>query len=170
MKKHTLFVVLASLVIAIAASSAVAATSATGVTPANGNDYVLPDGSVYQQNDDGSFSWIPNVDTANAMGIDWNALTVVDELSGPTGDPFPSVLGLANPSFDRLGGVAVTPANGNDVILPDGTVYQGNDDGTYSWIPDVATASAMGVVWNALTAVDELPGPLGTPFASVSVS
>jgi hypothetical protein len=168
MNKNTFLTAVASLAIAVAAPSAIAATSGAGVTPANGNDVVLPDGSVYQQNDDGSFSWVPNVATANAMGVDWNSLTQVDELSGPTADPFPSVLTLANPSFNRVGGLTVTPANGNDVILPDGTVYQGNDDGTYSWIPDVATATAMGLDWTTLNVVDELPGPVGTPFTSVT--
>jgi hypothetical protein len=59
---------------------------------------------------------------------------------------------------------SVTPANGNDVVLPDGSVWQGNPDGSYSWIPDVATADAMGVDWNTLQPVDSLPGPVGTPF------
>ncbi len=127
----------------------------------------LPDGSVYQANDDGTFSLIPDVATANAMKLVWNTLQPVDEVPGPTAAPFASVVPLVNPSFNRLAGVPLTRANGNDVVLPDGSVYQGNDDGTYSWIPNVATANAMGVVWNALQPVDELPGPEGTAFPSV---
>ncbi len=55
----------------------------------------------------------------------------------------PSALAAATP---------VSPANGNDVELPNGSVYQGNDDGTFSWIPDVATADAMGIDWSNLAA------------------
>jgi hypothetical protein len=150
-------------------------TAEPGVTPANGNDVVLPDGSVYQGNADGSYSWIPNAATANAMGIDWSSLQPVDTLPGPLGAPFPSVVGLANASLNPLASGAakspapssatnVTPANGNDVVLPYGSVYQGNADGSYSWIPDVATGDAMGIDWNALIPVDALPGPVGTPF------
>ena len=47
------------------------------------------------------------------------------------------------------------------VVLPDGSVYQGNSDGTRSWIPDIATANAMGFQWNNLVAVDARPGPVG---------
>jgi hypothetical protein len=142
------------------------------ITPANGNDVVLPDGTVYQQNDDGTYSWIPNVATANAMGLDWGNLQQVATLPGPVGDRFPAVVELSNASANRAGTSsatapakpAVAKANGNDVVLPDGTVYQLNDDGSYSWIPDVATANAMGLDWNSLQLLDELDGPLGTPF------
>ena len=60
-------------------------------TPANGSDFVLPDGQVYQENADGSFSCIPDVATGNAMGLDWNALTPIDCLPGPIGAPLPRV-------------------------------------------------------------------------------
>ena len=107
------------------------------------------------------------------MGLDWSSLQTVDVLPGPVGPRFTSVAELSNASVVRSGTAtapattatpAVAKANGNDVILPDGTVYQGNDDGTYSWIPDVATGNAMHLDWNSLEAVDELPGPVGTPF------
>jgi hypothetical protein len=107
------------------------------------------------------------------MGIDWNGLQPVETLDGPEGDPFPPVLVLTNASANALGTSAaaakpvVTKANGNDVILPDGSVYQLNDDGSYSWIPDVATANAMGVDWNGLEAVETLDGPEGDPFPKV---
>ncbi len=151
---------------------------APGVTPANGNDVVLPDGSVYQENADGSYSWIPDAVTANAMGIDWAALQSVDQLPGPVGTPFPAVVGLANASFNPLAAAGstgspsvkkpvVTPANGNDVVLPDNSVWQGNNDGTFSWIPDVATANAMGINWNNLVQVNALPGPIALPFPHV---
>jgi hypothetical protein len=72
------------------------------------------------------------------------------------------------PALAAAAGPSVTPANGNDVVLPDGSVYQLNDDGSYSRIPDLATASAMGLDWNALQLVDGLPGPAGTPFTKVA--
>ncbi len=61
----------------------------------------------------------------------------------------------------------MTPANGNDVLLPDGSLWQGNDDGSWSWIPDLATAHAMGVNWNTLQLMDSLRGPVGAPFTPV---
>jgi hypothetical protein len=149
-----------------------------GIAQANGNDVVLPNGSVYQENADGSYSWIPTLATANAMGVNWGSLQQVDVLPGPVGPPFPAIVGLANAEVNPLAKagstsstpapeVAVTPANGNDVILPDGSIWQGNSDGSYSWIPDVATAKAMGLNWNTLQSVDSLPGPVGTPFTPV---
>jgi hypothetical protein len=175
MKKQA---VLASL--AVLAALAVAVTvpaafgdSSNGVPPANGNDYVLPDGSVYQQNDDGTFSWVPNVATGNAMGLDWNNLTPVSQLDGSISDPIPSVQSLSNASFNRTGGttansvVKVTPANGWDYYLPNGQVWQDNLDGTCSWIPDVATGNAMHVDWNNLVEVDTLPCDPGMPFPHV---
>ena len=177
MKRQALAATLVALVIAVAVPAAMA-DSSVGVTPANGSDYILPDGSVYQQNDDGSYSWIPNVATANAMGLDWTNLIPVSFLDGPVGDPFPSVLGLSNASFNRTGGststgstsVPVTPANGLDYYLPNGQVYQDNQDGTCSWIPDVATGNAMHLDWNDLIPVDDvtdLPCDVGTPFPHV---
>lgn len=169
MRKHVLLAAFLSLLTAAWMPSALAASS--GVTPANGNDVVFSDGSIYQANDDGSYSWIPNVATANAMGLDWSSLQPVDVLPGPLGTPFPSV-SLSNASVSRTGSTSstasVAKANGNDFILPDGSVYQQNDDGSYSWIPDVATGNAMGLNWNSLQPVDELDGPVGTPFPHVS--
>ena len=106
------------------------------------------------------------------MGLDWSSLQQVDVLPGPVGARFASVSDVSSTSGARTGttnvsavaSAVVTQANGNDVILPDGTVYQRNDDGTYSWIPDVATGNAMHLDWNNLEAVDELPGPVGIPF------
>lgn len=171
MRKHAVLAAVVSLLIAVAVPAAIAATT---VTPANGNDYILPDGSVYQQNDDGTYSWIPNVATGNAMGLDWNNLQPVDQLDGAVVDPIASVVTLSNASFNRVGGsssttsgVKVTPSNGDDYVLPNQQVYQSNPDGTYSWIPDVATGNAMHIDWNALIEVDELPGPVGIPFPHV---
>jgi hypothetical protein len=174
MKRQALVATFVALVIAVAVPAAMA-DSSVAITPANGSDYILPDGSVYQLNDDGTYSWIPNVATANAMGLDWTNLISVPYLDGTVGDPFPSVLGLSNASFNRTGSssstggtsVTVTPANGYDYVLPNGQVYQDNLDGTCSWIPDVATGNAMHLDWNDLSPVDDisdLPCDVGTPF------
>jgi hypothetical protein len=181
MIKQAFTAALVALVIAVAVPSALAA--GVSVTPANGNDFILPDGSVYQQNDDGTFSWVPNVATATAMGITMDMLQPVPVLDGEVVAPFPSVLGLSNASFNRLGGssgsassgVTVTPTNGNDYLLPNGQIFQDNGDGTCSWVPDPATASAMGITsWDDLTLVDDLSEvgggagcDVGTPFPHV---
>jgi len=149
---------------------------ASTVTPANGNDYILPDGTVYQESEDGTFSWIPNIATANAMGLDWNSLQPVTALPGPVVEPFASVLSLSNASFNRTGGgsgsdpssARVTPANGMDYLLDNDQIYQDNGDGTCSWIPDVATGNAMHLDWNNLVPVgDTLPCDVGYPFPHV---
>jgi hypothetical protein len=100
------------------------------------------------------------------MGLDWSALQFVGSLSGPVGNQIPSVAPAAKaPAAPAAPSLA--QANGNDVLLPDGSVYQRNDDGSYSWIPDVATANAMGLDWNNLRAVDSLDGPVANPFPAV---
>ena len=165
--KKTLVTVIVVIATAVAAPSALAATT---VAHANGNDVILPDGSVYEFGDDGFYHLIPDVTTANAMGLDWNNLTVADELDGDVGDSYAAVvnrspLGLDAPAASAA--PALPQANGNDVILPDGSVYESDDDGVYHAIPDVATANAMHLDWDNLTVVDELDGPIGTPFPSV---
>ena len=111
MMKQAFTAVLVALAIAVAVPSALA--SSVPVTPANGNDFILPDGTVYQQNDDGTFSWVPNVATSTAMGITMDMLQPVSALGGEVVAPFPSVLGLANASFNRLGGSSASaPAGG----------------------------------------------------------
>ncbi len=123
---------------------------------ASAADVILPDGSVYRQTNDGAYHWIPNVGTANALGVDWNNLQMIDELPGPSGDPLPAVqvrTTLGTPAASA----SQTHPSVNALILPDGSVYQLDPDGTCHWIPDVATANALGVDWNNLQVVDELP-------------
>ena len=176
MKKQIVLAALVSLLAVAAVPSAIAADS--GVTPANGNDYLLPTGDVYQLGDDGTYHWIPDVATANAMGLDWNALVIVDTLDAAVGDPFSTVVVLSNarvsttaPAASPAAGPAkhvdVTPANGYDVIVPNGDVYQLGDDGNYHWIPNVATANAMNLAWDQLTFLDTLDAPVGDAFPSV---
>ena len=171
-----------ALIAAPAVPSALADSSSVAVTPANGNYIVLPDGPVYQQNDDGSWSWIPDIATANAMGLDWTSLQPATQVPGPIGAPFPSVVTLTNASPNRTATTAGTTAGtttgssqaaaivraiDDDLVLPDGQVYQENSDGSFSWIPDVSTGNAMGLNWNDLQPVDDLPGPVGLPFEHV---
>ena len=111
MKKQAFSATLVALVIAVAVPAALA-DSSIGITPANGSDYILPDGTVYQQNDDGTFSWIPDVATANAMGVDGTSLIPVTGLDGPVVQSFPSVLTLSNPSFNRTGAAGGTSPTG----------------------------------------------------------
>ena len=122
---------------------------------ASAADVMLSDGSVYRQTDDGYYHWIPDVATANADGVDWNNLSIVDALPGPAGDPLPAI------QVRTTLGTPAAPAQSHPhvdaLILPDGSVYQVEPDGTCSYIPDVATANALGVDWNNLQAVDELP-------------
>ncbi len=174
MKKQAVVATLVALVIAVVVPAALA-DSSSGITPANGNDYTLPDGTVYQQNDDGTFSWIPNMATGNAMGLDWGNLQPVDALDGTVVEPFPSVLDLSNASPNRTGSsgstagsAKVTPANGWDYVLPNGQIWQDNFDGTCSWVPDVPTGNAMHLDWNNLIMVDSLPCDPGYPFPHVS--
>jgi hypothetical protein len=122
MKKYVVLAALASLLVAVGVSSTLAAAA---VTSANGTEVILPDGNVYQQNADGTYSLIPDVATANAMRLDWNALESVGELPGPAGEPLPSVVELTNARVTVSNAATrspITPANGSEVILPDGNV------------------------------------------------
>jgi len=143
--------------------------AAANVTPANGNDVILPNGNVYQLGDDGVYHWIPDVATANAMGVDWGNLQPMDDLDADVGNPLPRFTPAAGSltASTRTPATSVTQANGNDFILPDGSVYQLDDSGVYHWIPDVATANAMNLDWGNLQPVDDLDGPVGTPIPSV---
>jgi hypothetical protein len=178
MKNPALLIAVLALIAAPAVPSALADSSSVAVTPANGNDIVLPDGTVYQQNDDGSWSWIPDIATANAMGLDWTSLQPATQVPGPISTPFPSVVTLTNASPNRTGTTggtttgssqvaALVRAIDDDLMLPDGQVYQENSDGSFSWIPDATTGNAMGLNWNDLQPVAALPGPVGLPFAHV---
>ena len=122
------------------------ATRRTASRPANGNDYILPDGSVYQQNDDGTFSWIPNSrDRRTPWASTGTTFSRSTELDGAVGRAVPvrprPVERLVQPdggtSSGAAGAVKVTPANGWDYVLDNGQVWQDNQDGTCSWIPDV---------------------------------
>lgn len=86
---------------------------------------ILPDGSVYTQ-DGGVWRHVPDVPTANAMGVDWTALDAEDSLPGPQGDDWPSV--------DAGGGAAASSSSsggggfgGGDLsgILPDDLSEEG---------------------------------------------
>ena|SRR5581483_4317552 len=141
---------------------------ATAAPNANGNDVLVPGGNVYQLDDDGAFHLIPDVATANAMHLDWNNLAQADELSGPLGDAYvsvaPPVKALA--ATTRAAVRPVPPANGNDVMLPDGSVYQIDGDGVYHLVPDVQTGNAMHLNWNDLQQADSIDGPVGDPIGS----
>src|ERR1700739_2826988 len=80
-------------------------------------DALRPDGRVHRAGSAGPSPWIPHVATANAIGVDWNALELADELPGPVGDPLPAVQ-----TRTTLGVAAAAPAARRHVdalILPD---------------------------------------------------
>src|SRR5207248_2527852 len=110
---------------------------------AGATDVLLPGGSVYRSTDDGVYHWVPNVATANALGVDWNDLVLADELPGPLGDP----LGAAQ-TRTTLGVAGAVKPHVTAVILPNGDVYELNADGSCTLLPDVASANAAGVDWN----------------------
>ena len=167
MKKVAVVAAFMALLTAFGLSSTLAGAA---VTPANGNDFVLPNGDVYQQDADGVFHHVADVATANAMHLDWNGLLAVDSIDGDIGADIAlgGSAGTVQLSNSRVAsGAAVPRANGNDFVLPNGDVYELADDGSYRWIPDVATANAMRLDWNALQPIDDLGDAVGAPFASV---
>lgn len=136
-------------------------------------DVILPDGSVYRFDGD-SQTWrhIPDVDTANAMGVDWNNLAEDDSLPGPQGPDWPSVdqPSAPPPPPPAESGPPPPPSSqGGDEIDPSGNVYR-FDPALEQWrhIPDVATANAMGVDWNNLQSVGGPPQPQGPDWPEVA--
>lgn len=53
----------------------------------------LPDGRVFLAGDDGLWHHIPDPDTFNALGLDWNAISWVGELDGSEGDELGAIAG-----------------------------------------------------------------------------
>jgi predicted heme/steroid binding protein len=147
---------------ALAVALVVVAGAGAAVTPANGQDYILPNGNVYQLVN-GTYRLIPDLQTANAMHIDWNRLHRVGAVQ-PTGAPLPSVLPKPVPPPVKI--VApVMMANGKDYVLPNGNVYQ-LVNGSYRLIRDTTTANKMGIKWDKLYRVAHL-SPIGKPLPSV---
>lgn len=89
--KQVKLALFSSLVIAVGGPSSIAAAANTQMTMASGNDVVLPDGTIYQVDGNGSYHWIPDVATGNAMHLDWNGLQTVGELPGPEAGAYASV-------------------------------------------------------------------------------
>ncbi len=156
------FAALAAVLAVCMIPSAVSAA----VTPADGADFILPDNDVYQLGPNGAYHLIPDVATADAMGIKWNQLARATSLS-PIGAAFTSVLPPAAPTPMTLM-PPTTLANGQDFILPDHAVYQRDGSGVYHWIPDLATANAMGLKWSGLRTVKAV-SPIGSAIKSVIV-
>jgi hypothetical protein len=153
------------------------ATSSVSPGGPSGPLALLPDGSVYMLGSDGLWHHIPDVATANAIGIDWNNIPSYDTVPGPVGDELPSVVVAAPtlpsppPTNANQAGQQPTPAAGTPTgqlaLLPDGSVYMLGSDGLWHHIPDVATANAIGIDWNNLPSYDTLPGPTGDELPSV---
>lgn len=90
-------------------------------------DVIVNGADVYRY-DDGSGVWrhIPDPDTANAMGVDWNGLDPVDSVPEPTGDDWPSI---GTPATAPVPGIS-TPQ------LPTGITA-----GDYGGASDISTLS-----------------------------
>jgi len=80
---------LASLGVVVSLALASGAFAAS-LPRANGSDFLLPNGKVYQLGANGVYHLIPDVATANNMGLNWGALLKVSHV-GPIGARIPSV-------------------------------------------------------------------------------
>ena len=131
--------------------------TALGVVPANGRDFVLPSGDVYQLGPQGQYHLIPDVATANAMRLNWNTLNITSSVS-PIGAPYPSIVPAARTELQPVVTMVsiAAKANGADYILPNGAVFQKDANGWFHWIPNTATANAMGIKWNQLIRVNSV--------------
>jgi hypothetical protein len=137
-------------------------------TMANGRDYILPDGRLFQRDADGVYHWIPNVTTANAMGIKWNHLIRARSVS-PVGAAIKNVVEMLQPTCTKKAKPS-TMANGMDYIVPPNpSVYQRDSKGVYHLIPNRATANAMGLNWNKLRKVGSV-APIGRPIESICLA
>jgi len=153
---------IAALAVLAAAFLAVPSALAASVTPANGHDFILPNGNVYQLGPLGQFHLIPDVATANAMKLNWNTLSATSSIS-PIGAPLASVLPAPATSLPlAVKNVPITAkANGADYVLPNGAVFQKDANGYFHWIPNVFTANQMNINWKTLIQVNSvgLVGP-----------
>jgi hypothetical protein len=140
-------------------------TTTMPTTMANGADFVVPGGSLYQLDAKGVYHLVPDILTANAMHIDWKQVKHVASVK-PIGAPLKSVVVSVRKVCAKT---TTTPAraNGNEYILPNGNVYQ-LTGGAFHLIPDLATASAMGLNWATLHRINGISWA-GTPIASVCV-
>jgi hypothetical protein len=169
-RKHLKTMPTASLTALATAVTALAvvipsAFAATSITPANGQEFVLPTGNLYQLGPDAAFHLVPDLPTATEMGVLWAQVKHVNTIS-PIGRPLPSVLTL--PTTKVTTAPPTVMANGKDYVLPGGSIYQLDANGVYHLIPDVLTANAMRVDWGKLIHAKSLQ-PIGAPLASVVV-
>jgi hypothetical protein len=142
------------------------AFGATSITPANGQEYLVPTGNVYQRDSSGVYHLIPDLPTATKMGVLWSQVKHVQSI-GPIGSPLQSVLTL--PTYQVTTTKPTTMANGQDFLLPGGSIYQRDAKGVYHLIPNILTATAMHVDGSRLTRVSKV-SPLGAPLPSVVIS
>lgn len=153
---------------AVVASLAVAVPSAlagTAITPANGSEFLLPTGNLYQLGPQGVYHLVPDLPTATEMGVLWAQVKHVSSI-GPIGQPLPSVLTL--PTMEVATVPPTTMANGKDYVVPGGSIYQLDAQGVFHLIPDILTARAMHLDWGKLTRVKSVK-PIGAPLRSVVI-
>jgi hypothetical protein len=98
----------------------------------------LPGGQVFVAQD-GPWHYVPDPETFNALGLDWNAISWYGELPGSIGEPLPSLKPApatteASPASRQPAPVeSPLPAAGTGSLagLPDGSVYIAGDDGLW---------------------------------------
>lgn len=139
----------------------------------------LDDGNTYALLDDGLWHQVLDVDTFYALGGDWGAVFQYGELPGSLGDPVggggppPAPYVVEQPPADAPG-YATTPAGQplapdglpEFVGLPDGRVFV-EDNGSYRYVPDVATFTAAGFKWEWIVWLEELPAAAGAAAPTV---
>lgn len=158
--------VAASLAVAIpSALAATAVTPGAAITPANGNEYLLPTGNLYQLGPKGVYHLVPDLPTATEMGVLWAQVKHVGSIA-PIGQPLASVLTL--PTMQVATVPPATMANGKDYVVPGGSIYQLDAKGVFHLIPDILTARAMKLDWGKLMHAKSVK-PIGTPLRSVVV-
>jgi hypothetical protein len=142
------------------------ALGATPISPANGKEFLVPNGTLFELDAQGVYHRVPDLPTATEMGVLWSSVKKASTVS-PIGRSLPSVLTL--PSTQVKTAPPSTMANGADFLLPGGSVYQRDATGVYHLVPDILTANAMHIDWRALARVSDVK-PIGAPLRSVVVS
>lgn len=133
---------------------------------------ILPDQSVYTLGDDGLWHHIPDPETADSLGIDWNAIPMYDQLPGDMGGELSSVAATSTATLvaQQPTSVGSTYGIGSLVGLPDQRVLMLGADGQWHWIPDVTTFNTLQLQWSAVSWLPGLPGSEGVPLASAAAA
>lgn len=135
--------------------------------------YNETDGGVWVFNDNaGLYEHLQNPDVANSLGIDWNAMIVVDSPPQPSGGDWGT--DAAPPAAAAPSAAAPYPYNQNDDLIdPNGIGYRWYGDfttGFWRAFPDGITASAMNFNYGGADHIDGPPYPLGDAWPSLDAT